>query len=196
MSSSTKLPLASGTFRHGHNPVDVAYSICGEFDETQRILILDGLLSGGPEVNAVGSCGWTLLHRASIDGEERLVEALLKRPGIDVGARCGPDEETALMAAAKHGRSGIVRLLLQEGAAPRPGNPQDVNARNRTGATALMAAAANGHVESVLVLIVNGADYALKDRGGETALDLAKRNNHTETAEALERVIAASQAGS
>jgi ankyrin repeat protein len=61
-----------------------------------------------------------------------------------------------------------------------------VNAREqRYGDTALMWAAAAGHVDVVRLLIEAGADVRAVDDEGVTALHLARANGHTEVAAAL-----------
>ncbi|KAH7323085.1 hypothetical protein B0I35DRAFT_192968 [Stachybotrys elegans] len=51
----------------------------------------------------------------------------------------------------------------------------NLNARNRTGATALMYAASNGQIELVTYYISQGADISLQDEMGWNALDYALR---------------------
>ena len=79
--------------------------------------------------------------------------------------------------------------LVQEGSASKVVEAirrgANVNAKNEYGATALMAAAVNGHTEIVNALIKAGADVNTKDSDGETALMQAAFNGHTETVNVL-----------
>lgn len=63
----------------------------------------------------------------------------------------------------------VVRQLIQDGA--------DVNAKNKEGATPLMAAALqNPNPEALMALLEAGADAKAKDNEGRTALDYAREN--------------------
>ena len=55
----------------------------------------------------------------------------------------------------------------------------DVNAVDDNGFTALHTASHYNFLESVLSLIVSGADTAMVSGGGKTALDLARGKGHT-----------------
>ncbi|CAK9116812.1 unnamed protein product [Durusdinium trenchii] len=57
--------------------------------------------------------------------------------------------------------------------------------RHRDGLTALMLAAANGHVEVARLLLNAGADKDLQDKKGSTALILAAQQGHAEAARLL-----------
>jgi ankyrin repeat protein len=68
----------------------------------------------------------------------------------------------ALLTAIRQGDAAAVRSLLDRGA--------DVNARDETGATALMHAALNADVALVQFLLRKGAEVNLRNRAGATAL--------------------------
>lgn len=55
--------------------------------------------------------------------------------------------QTALMLAVSHGRTAMVRLLLDDGA--------DVNCQDEDGSTALMCASEHGHTDIVKLLLAN-----------------------------------------
>lgn len=80
------------------------------------------------------------------------------------------DNRTALLAAAREGDTGNVKVLLDSGI--------DVNTRNTRGWSALMLAAANGQTETMQVLINRGAWINEKGTMGHTALMLAAGSNH------------------
>jgi ankyrin repeat protein len=121
-----------------------------------------------------------------------------------------------LITAASTGNSDVVRELLTGGAPgislPELGemraaarvaeaagytaqsnpavdlNYADVNARDRWyGRTALMVAAAQGHLEAVRLLVQAGSDLTLTDHEGATAAALARSNGHVDVAALLEQ---------
>jgi Ankyrin repeats (3 copies) len=55
-----------------------------------------------------------------------------------------------------------------------------------TGGTALMLAAANGHMETVKLLLDRGADLNVRDNEGKTALVWAREKGHTEIVQLIE----------
>ena len=76
---------------------------------------------------------------------------LLLQAGANVNV-ANVNGQTPLMAAARNGHIGAVRLLLEAGA--------DVNAANAKGQTALMGAAQSGHIEAVRLLLDADASTA------------------------------------
>ncbi len=121
---------------------------------------------------------------------------------------------TALMQAAAHGHTEVVRLILEAGATAdsedkdgrtalifacgKEGNLETVKlllaARAKINKkprdefidwTALTSASYNSHIEIVQFLLENGADHSIKDSQGKTALDYAVENNHAVIAEML-----------
>lgn len=71
-----------------------------------------------------------------------------------------------LMIAASRGYTKIANFLTFY-------NPQQINAQDRTGHTALMSATQFGHMEIIKILINHGADINIKNKLGKTALDYA-----------------------
>ena len=101
-------------------------------------------------------------------GDLAAIERLLDS-GVDVDAR---DEhgQTALMNAARDGRTDVVRLLAARGAR--------LDHTAKFGLTALMLSVIRGHVDAARVLVEAGADLHVQGRGapgfhGKTAWDLA-----------------------
>jgi ankyrin repeat protein len=84
----------------------------------------------------------------------------------DGGVQSNLDDLNDLAFAASHGRTDIVKSLLEKGA--------DVNAgSDMYSPTALGAAIANGHAGVVRVLAENGADVNGRDKSGQTYLIFA-----------------------
>lgn len=84
-----------------------------------------------------------------------------------------------LMRCASDGDVARVRELLEYAAA-------DVNARSKVGATALVYAARNGHVEIVDLLLAHGARRDVTTAKGASALSIARQFGHDDIAAKLE----------
>jgi hypothetical protein len=63
----------------------------------------------------------------------------------------------------------------------------DVNAASENGTTPLIAAARNGHLSVVDMLLAQRADPNLKLESGETAIDMALKNQNTDIADRLRK---------
>jgi len=97
--------------------------------------------------------------------------------GANVNAK-DKNDCTALMYAAKNGRTGITYVLIYTGA--------KLDLKDNNGCTALMWAAIKGHKDIVDSLIKAGAKLDLQDKYGRTALMyVAKNGCATETLDAL-----------
>jgi ankyrin repeat protein len=87
------------------------------------------------------------------------------------------DINSDLLDVAKKGDTKAVKALLDNGA--------DVNAKNNTGATALIEAAIKGYADTVKALLNSGADIKVRDIGNFTALVWAATLGHTDIVQAL-----------
>jgi ankyrin repeat protein len=148
------------------------------------------LVAAGARVDAANRYGVTPLLQASRTGDAAVMQVLL-----EAGANpslASPDAETPLMAASRAGRTEAVHLLLARGA--------DVDGTGGAQKqTALMWAAAEGHLDVVRTLLEVGAapnltghvtsftkrEHADHPTGGFTALMFAVRNGHEAVARAL-----------
>jgi ankyrin repeat protein len=171
------------------------------------------LIDAGADVRKANSYGVTALYIAARAGDNVATQLLLAA-GADANAALPASGETVLMTAAKAGNAAVVRTLLTGGAegvslaalgearaAARvaeaagyavPENPAidtnyaDVNARERLyGRTALMIAAAEGHLEVVRLLVEAGSDLNVVDAEGSTALSLARSYGNLDVAALL-----------
>jgi len=107
------------------------------------------LLRGGAKPNAVNRYGMLPLTLAAMNGNARIVDALLEA-GADANGRL-PSGETVLMTAARTGSAPVIRALVARGADP--------NAAERAeGETPLIWAVAENHPEAARALIAAGAD--------------------------------------
>jgi ankyrin repeat protein len=148
------------------------------------------LLAAGAVVDMANRYGVTPLLQASRAGDTAVMQVLLEAGAKPT--RWNPEGETPLMAASRAGRVDAVRLLLSRGSLVNAADPVQEQ-------TALMWAAAEGHVEVIDALLTAGADpgakahvTTLEDRkhadhptGGFTALMFAVRNGHEGAAKAL-----------
>jgi ankyrin repeat protein len=122
------------------------------------------LIANKAAVDAANDFGITPLLQASGVGDSAMVDLLL-RSGANPN-KAHPEGETPLLAASRSGSVPAVRLLLTRGV--------DVNAAEKfQNTTAVMWAAAEGHIDVVDVLIEAGAD--LNRQGHITSL--TDRNN-------------------
>jgi len=74
-------------------------------------------------------------------------------------------EDKVFLEQAKEGDLAVLRLFLKGG--------MDLETRDSSGATVLMYAALNGHVEATSLLIEEGAHVNTQDNLGRRALDYA-----------------------
>ena len=118
-------------------------------------------------INARGRNGATAMFVAALNGHAEVVAALLKSQADRMLA--DNSGNTPLMLAAHCGHVDCANHLLDKS------DLQSINARNEDGATALLAAALNGHAEVVAALLKSQADRMLADNGGNTPLMLAAR---------------------
>ena len=114
-----------------------------------------------------------LLYSAARDGNERLVELLLRF--VDANSISG--RKTPLQAACRAGHIEIVEILLQSGADP--------NLIAEQWESPLYSAASQGFIDIVKILLGAGAKLNLPSVNGETALHGASCQGHSEICELL-----------
>ena len=114
--------------------------------------------------------------KGAADGQENSHLLELLSQGADVNGR-GADSSTALIMAARNGRSRIVKMLLEYGA--------HVDAKDTRGETALIHAAGNGDLKVATILLEANANINLQSKIGNTALLQASRNGSLELVQSL-----------
>ena len=118
--------------------------------------------------------GQTPLSAAAAGGNVRLIQRILELGRYDARA-----VTAALQTAAHRGDTRAVRFLCARGA--------HIDARNRTGWTALMSAAWQGHLATTRALLRAGADPRVTDFEGNTAETWARKGGHEHVARLLVR---------
>lgn len=164
------------------------------------------LLELGMDVNTTDRAGNTLLMMAARNGQDELLEFLLKNNANALKKNKYGD--TALMLAALEGRLKAVLPLIKAGSEinPKSGwfplayaafnghtdvlqtlldNGANVDAQSDNGNTALMIASRNGHVEIIKLLLARKATTRLKNQQGQTALQIAQQAKNDEIARLL-----------
>src|SRR5205823_4397450 len=134
------------------------------------------LANPGTRVDAVALNGNTALMMAAYKRNAAAVDALLAK-----GAAVDRPGWTALHYAAASGDNDIAALLLKRGARVDAISPAASGAL-----TPLMMAAREGHQESALFLIEQGANPMLKNGEGLTAAQIAERADHKAIASAIQ----------
>lgn len=187
-------------------------ALAGSFEDF-RVAVNNGdtravsaLVARGFDPNTAYENGNRALHFAALEGNENVVAALVKAPGVDLNARNNVDE-TPLMLAVIRGHRNTVESLLTGGAqvnktgwsalhyAASAGNNDlaklllgkqaAVDAKSPNGTTPLMMAARHGHLETVKLLLDSGANIAIKNEQSMTARDFAVRHERKDVAQML-----------
>jgi len=122
----------------------------------------------------------TPLHYAASKGHAEIVRVLLAA-GADPAAADGTGERPLHRAAGGAGSLDVLRSLLAAAAAAAAaaGAKPAIDARDRWGRTALMAAAAAGRRGAALLLVARGASLEVTDGEGRTALEVATAEGGT-----------------
>ena len=141
--------------------------------------VADQLYDDQRLVNTYSHDGWTPLHLAAFFGHYDVAEVLLLN-GADTELSSEntqfAHENTALHAAVTNQKTGVVQLLLGQGA--------NVNASDGDDRMPLHVAAHHGDTELVELLLANGADVNAQMENG-TPLAIAENAGHNETADLL-----------
>jgi ankyrin repeat protein len=104
---------------------------------------------------------------AQVGGKVKIIPFILMVISLWAFTGCEekfPQPDDALLEAAARSDLIEVKNLLEIGA--------DVNAKDKSGITALMFASADGNKDLAALLLAKGADVDAKNNNGETALDL------------------------
>lgn len=145
--------------------------------------VCDAIRVKNKDPNSIDDKGQTPLHLAATLGGVSIIQLLLFF-GACPNVPDTKENRTALHfsideANDKHhsGRSKVVALLLQNGA--------EVNARDRKGNTALIAAAERGYEGLVVLLVENKADLNARNGDGDSAILLGAKGGYEAVVEYL-----------
>lgn len=123
------------------------------------------LLGHGVADSGDTSGEWAI-HYAAASGHEDVVRQLVLKGGHSCEAVLTRLGDTALHRAVQHGRTGVVRVLLEE-------FHWDVNPAGQYLRTPLHIATASNHQQLVKLLLRHKADTTLKNADGEVAAEVA-----------------------
>lgn len=154
--------LAQLMLAHGRRPDGFEAAALGDADALRAALDAEPGL-----VSRLSNDGWTLLHLAAFFGHVEAVRLLLER-GADPNAFSTNAMRNTPLHAGLAGPLPTegVRLLVEGGA--------EVNARQHGGYVALHAAAQNGRLDVIDLLLDRGADPDAAADDGRRPLDFAK----------------------
>ena len=172
------------------------------------------LIEKGASLTLLADNRWSVLHEAANKGNLDVLRLLLQQPAIDLNAK-DSNGQTPLAMAAISKQEAACRTLLEQQAIQvdtsdwRGHTPLhhaggagettmvelllsrrnvDVNPREKHyGRTPLLHAAADGHLDTVRVLLENGADMDIADSFGWSPLMYAESNGHMAVVKELQR---------
>jgi hypothetical protein len=126
--------------------------------QTMKALILNGLNVS----ECRGLNGYSILHHAAANGQNAIIDELLKSQRISVDSRNNMSE-TPLHLAVYYGHILTVDQLLDFGA--------DINAVNNDNETCLFYAARKSYSAIIRLLVQRGIDINIRDRYDDLAID-------------------------
>ena len=130
-------------------------------------VVLETMIIHGADVNTTSKNNKTLLMIASENGNTNIINVLLN--ALADPNNTDDEGDTCLHYAARNDCcTEVIQAIISHGA--------DVNATNKTHATALMLACANGNIDALNALLNAGGDPNLADAYGDTCLHYIARN--------------------
>jgi len=164
-----------------------------------NVSVIQHLLKAGADPFVIDLEGVTTLISAASQGHTEATKLFLEKQ-VDINAVANSGG-TALMYAAGGGHNETTKILLDAKAdinivvKATPEYKEQVTQAllerkegvepHKDGVTALIVAAQEGHIGTVMLLIEAGADITVKDEDGSTALLMAVKGNHAATAKYL-----------
>lgn len=131
----------------GESPLHLAASLQVKSETRQQVV--DMLITRKANSSAVDYLGFSVLHVATLNKAEDVVERILKIPGIEVDPKKNARQVTPLHLAAWYNVENIAQMLI-EGKA-------NINARDYNGETPLEYAASSNAINVTKKLLNKGA---------------------------------------
>ena len=158
------------TNEHGGTPLLEAY-------KGQHLQVMQLLLGHGATSDVHYNPSQLLIHRASYDGQARVVRLLLQH-NADVNATSMTwyGYYTPLHWASSMGHADVAQILLEHGA--------NINAPSEFG-TSLFRAVDNGHFDVTWLLLKRGADPKIRGRGDLTPFQVATEKGNPQITQLL-----------
>jgi quinoprotein dehydrogenase-associated probable ABC transporter substrate-binding protein len=195
-SETVTLLLALGADANARNGDDLTPLMAAAYRD--HVPSVEALLQHGASLTVTDPKGLTPLCMA-VNNRSFLAAMALLNAGASPNAACGANRLTPLMIVASHleaEKSGNVPvdagLFLSDGVSPQQvgqllvSKGADVNARSKSGLTALMVAAGHDNAPLIGLLIQAGAKVDARDDDGKTALDIAKENDSDASVQTLD----------
>jgi uncharacterized protein len=179
----TALMIAAGLHRSGPNTgggcIDGIIHPChliARKTAPADLEIVRLLIKAGATVQARDGDGETALHKAAAASNVDIAKILIHQ-GAEVNAASTHGATPLTLAPLTNDDTIMVELLFANGAA--------INDKETHSSSALLNAAAAGHLASLRFLISKGANTSSTNRAGTTALMEAATHGHIETVEFL-----------
>ena len=137
-----------------------------EFDDVKAA---QKMLARGVDPNLVDAKGNPMLVVALREKSLKVAEALIRAKDIDFDKTNAAGETPLMMASLQNELDHAAYI----------------DAESPNGTTPLMMAARGGHIETVKLLLDEGADMRLKNQQGMTVIDFAERYHQKEIAQGL-----------
>mmetsp|Transcript_17132 Transcript_17132/g.43165 ORF Transcript_17132/g.43165 Transcript_17132/m.43165 type:complete len:161 (-) Transcript_17132:91-573(-) len=117
--------------------------------------------------------GWTVLHTSALDGDMKrvrhCVEDIKWLKGIDVNAQTEQRGHSALHMCAANGHIEVMQYIINA-----DGTNKDI--QTHQGNTPLHLAAINDREKACKLLVSNGCDVRISNKGGKTADKVCPRD--------------------
>lgn len=136
-----------------------ALHLCCEYDQADCLSLLLSHPSSSTCLEIRNYEGLTPLHLAVLRSHKDLATMLLNA-GADINAMDIKSGQSPLMQAVESNNANMVHFLIE--------NSCDVNSQSYSGNTALHCACGRGQVDTVRLLLKNGADSSVKNYHNDT----------------------------